>query len=118
MVVRRPQPRGGRCGIRRRGTIGSERGLAKKTRKQATPAPATARRGWDRWVEWIESRPLAVAIVLIAVGSLRIVSTYAVFNHTPDEPLHLACGMEWVQKGVYQYEAQHPPLARVATALG
>jgi 4-amino-4-deoxy-L-arabinose transferase-like glycosyltransferase len=26
--------------------------------------------------------------------------------------------MEWLDKGVYRYEAQHPPLARVATAMG
>src|SRR5204862_227400 len=26
--------------------------------------------------------------------------------------------MEWLSKGVFQYEPKHPPLARVATALG
>ena len=30
----------------------------------------------------------------------------------------MACGMEWLEKGVYRYEAMHPPLARVAAALG
>jgi len=52
----------------------------------------------------------------IATG--RIVSTYTVFNHIVDEPGHIACGMEWLDKGVYRWEAQHPPLARVAMALG
>ena len=51
-------------------------------------------------------------------ASARIVSTYTVFNHTTDEPAHIACGMEWLDKGTYTLEAQHPPLARVAAAIG
>jgi hypothetical protein len=54
----------------------------------------------------------------IALGSLRIVSTYTVFNHTVDEPAHIACGMEWLDRGTYKMEPQHPPLARVMAALG
>ena len=58
------------------------------------------------------------ALVLVAIGSLRIVDTYHVFNHTIDEPDHLAAGMEWLHTGKYRYEDQHPPLARVFGALG
>ncbi len=65
----------------------------------------------DRYAPWI-----ALALVLLA--SLRIVSTYTVFNHTFDEPVHIACGMEWLDRGKYTLETQHPPLARVATAIG
>jgi hypothetical protein len=54
----------------------------------------------------------------ITLGSLRIVSTYTVFNHTVDEPAHIACGMEWLDRGTYKMEPQHPPLARVMGALG
>ena len=54
----------------------------------------------------------------IALGSLRIVATYTVFNHTVDEPAHIACGMEWLDRGTYKMEPQHPPLARVMAALG
>ena len=54
----------------------------------------------------------------IVLGSLRIVSTYLVFNHTVDEPAHIACGMEWLERGTYTMETQHPPLARVMAALG
>jgi 4-amino-4-deoxy-L-arabinose transferase-like glycosyltransferase len=64
------------------------------------------------------SHSLAASLLLIAIASLRIVATYNVFSHTSDEPPHVACGLEWLDKGVYQYEAQHPPLARVAAALG
>jgi hypothetical protein len=74
------------------------------------PAPAT--------FEWLERHSLAVTLALILIASLRIVSTYTVFNHTSDEPNHIACGMEWLDKGTYTYETQHPPLARVAAALG
>ena len=59
----------------------------------------------------------AVLAALIAVGSLRIAATWRVFSQTFDEPAHIACGMEWLDRGTYQREAQHPPLARVAAAL-
>ncbi len=49
-------------------------------------------------------------------ASLRIVSTYTVFNHTVDEPLHIACGIEWLGGVVCADET--PPLARVAEAVG
>ena len=59
-----------------------------------------------------------LAVLLVLIGSARIVSTYSVFNHTIDEPDHLAAGMEWLSAGKYLYEDQHPPLARVMGALG
>jgi hypothetical protein len=59
-----------------------------------------------------------LAILLVLIGSARIVSTYTVFNHTIDEPDHLAAGMEYLSTGRYLYEDQHPPLARVFGALG
>jgi len=55
--------------------------------------------------------------LLLAVGILRIVSTYHVFNHTIDEPPHLACGIEWWEKGVYRIETKHTPLARISIAF-
>jgi hypothetical protein len=58
------------------------------------------------------------AILLVAIASARIISTYTVFNHTIDEPDHLAAGMEWLSAGKYLYEDQHPPLARIMGALG
>jgi hypothetical protein len=61
---------------------------------------------------------VAAATILVLIASARIVSTYTVFNHTIDEPDHLAAGMEWLSAGKYLYEDQHPPLARVLGALG
>jgi hypothetical protein len=66
------------------------------------------------------SRPLGWALcltLLLGIGILRIVSTYHVFNHTIDEPSHLACGIEWWEKGVYTIETKHTPLARISVAF-
>jgi hypothetical protein len=68
-------------------------------------------------LEWLDRRATLIAIGLVAFASLRIVATYTVFSHTFDEPIHLACGMEWLAKGTYTCEPQHPPLARVAAAF-
>jgi len=57
-------------------------------------------------------------IVLIAIAVARIAATYDVFNATYDEPVHVVCGMEWLQWGTYTCEPQHPPLARIAVAWG
>jgi hypothetical protein len=71
-----------------------------------------------RLFSWIERNSGRVAVALVLIASLRIVSTYRVLSHTTDEPAHLAAGIEWIQNGTYTYEDQHPPLARVAGALG
>ena len=55
---------------------------------------------------------------LLAFATLRIAATYSVFNHTADEPGHIAVGMQWLDQGAYTYEFQHPPLARIAAAFG
>lgn len=58
-----------------------------------------------------------IVVALVLVSTARILSTYTTLSHTFDEPAHIACGMEWLEKHAYQYEAQHPPLTRVMTAL-
>lgn len=57
-------------------------------------------------------------IVFAVIGVFRIVSTYSIFGQTTDEPAHVATGMEWLQRGTYTLEPLHPPLARIAVALG
>ena len=67
------------------------------------------------WRSW----SVRIAVLLLAgIGAARIVSTYSVFSQTTDEPAHLATGMEWLDRGTYTFEPLHPPLARVAIALG
>lgn len=67
---------------------------------------------------WTQAHSHVVFLVLMTIASLRIISTYNVFSHTSDEPTHIACGMEWLSKGTFLYEPKHPPLARVAAAMG
>jgi hypothetical protein len=60
-----------------------------------------------------------VATALVAcLATIAVVGTYPVFSQTWDEPATLATGMEWLSTGNYHYEAQHPPLARIASAIG
>ena len=61
---------------------------------------------------------LAIAALLVAIAIVRIVATYQRFNATFDEPAHLATGMQWIDRGQYNIESLHPPLARVFVALG
>ena len=57
-------------------------------------------------------------VLLTILACARVASTYRVFNETVDEPDHVASGMELLQFGTYTYERLHPPLARLAVALG
>ena len=66
---------------------------------------------------WVERHYRACLIALLVLGTVRIALTYTVFSHTFDEPAHLACGMEWLDKHTYNWEPQHPPLSRVAVAM-
>src|SRR5271154_2534871 len=92
------------------------------SKKRGTPAVAPAMAPqtseWPRHAEAFLGRySLIIFLILVAIASARIISTYTVFNHTVDEPAHIACGMEWLDKGTYHYEAQHPPLSRVMMAI-
>lgn len=57
-------------------------------------------------------------ILLILVASLLAASTWRVYGHTWDEPEHLAAGIELLDRGKYEYDTEHPPIARVFMALG
>ncbi|HWC96439.1 MAG TPA: glycosyltransferase family 39 protein [Candidatus Sulfopaludibacter sp.] len=87
------------------------------SKKKANPAPPDSPAASRVW-KWVDSHSVLFFVAVMLFASLRIVSTYTIFNHTGDEPAHVACGMEWLEKGTYHIEPQHPPLARVAAALG
>src|SRR3954447_2827154 len=62
---------------------------------------------------------VALPLALLSLIALtRVALTWRVYTPTFDEPAHIAAGMEWLDRGVYRYEEMHPPLARVADALG
>ncbi len=67
---------------------------------------------------FLEKRSLALAVCLIAFAALRTASTYSETGPTWDEPGHMACGLQYLAQHVYRYESQHPPLARIMSALG
>jgi hypothetical protein len=97
--------------------------VSKRSRKiraaEASRAQETApRQAGSRLLAYLTERPLRVSVVLVLLASLRIAATYPVFNHTIDEPAHIACGMEWLDRHAYKLEPHHPPLARVVAALG
>ena len=48
---------------------------------------------------------------MLAAGSWRI------YSNTWDEPEHLAAGIELLDRGLYQYDTEHPPLGRILLAL-
>src|SRR5215467_4596755 len=62
--------------------------------------------------------PLVICIVLAVIAVIRIVATYPSISLAYDEPAHIVCGMEWLDKGTLRLEPLHPPLPRVAAALG
>jgi len=43
-------------------------------------------------------RPAAIAALLMAVGAMRMASTFRVFSATSDEATHIGAGLE-----IYQY---------------
>jgi len=60
---------------------------------------------------------VACLAALIFVFVLRCSRTHRVFNDTADEAVHIACGLEVIEKHQYTLEPQHPPLARVLLAI-
>jgi 4-amino-4-deoxy-L-arabinose transferase-like glycosyltransferase len=93
-----------------------------KARKKRTPAIEVAIETTEprlqRFERFLDRRAAVMALILILAASIRIATTYTIFNHTSDEPAHIACGMQWLNQGVYRYEPQHPPLTRIMAALG
>lgn len=59
-----------------------------------------------------------IAASLIALATVSVWSTARIFSGTVDEPAHFAAGMQWLTTGGYTYDLQHPPLGRIAAALG
>ncbi len=63
-------------------------------------------------VSWIALPLIILASCLLTAG------TWRVYSHTWDEPEHLAAGIELLDRGRYEYDTEHPPIARALIALG
>ena len=60
-----------------------------------------------------------LALAAVSLGTCALAaSTWHVFGHTWDEPEHIAAGLALIDHGHYDYDIQHPPLARLALAVG
>jgi 4-amino-4-deoxy-L-arabinose transferase-like glycosyltransferase len=63
--------------------------------------------------------PTLIALALVTLLALALAaSTWHVFDQTWDEPEHVAAGLALLDRGHYVYDIQHPPLARLALAVG
>jgi hypothetical protein len=59
------------------------------------------------------------ALVLIILAACVLATgCWRVYSNTWDEPEHLAAGIELLDRGKYEYDTEHPPLARVFLAIG
>jgi len=66
----------------------------------------------------LPSKPTLIFLLLAAIGVARITATYRGIAQTSDETPNIACGMQYLDLGRYDYGAFHPPLARLAMAVG
>jgi hypothetical protein len=66
----------------------------------------------------LPSRPALIFLLLTAIGVARIAATYRSVAQTSDETPNIGCGMQYLDLGRYTYGAFHPPLARLAIAIG
>ena len=66
----------------------------------------------------LPSNPTLIFLLLAAIGVARITATYRSIAQTSDETPNIACGMQYLDLGRYDYGAFHPPLARLAIAVG
>jgi len=92
--------------------------VSRQKRLRRQPEPAAPTLSGEPVSGFLERHAGVLTVALVLIASLRIAATYTVFSHTSDEIAHVACGMEWLAQGAYTWETQHPPLARVAVALG
>jgi len=62
-------------------------------------------------------RPAAIAALLIAVGAMRMASTFRILSATSDEATHIGAGLEMYQYHRYLFQRENPPLPRLVLAI-
>jgi 4-amino-4-deoxy-L-arabinose transferase-like glycosyltransferase len=84
------------------------------------PSPVTAANGETSRSPARSRRALfiLIAILLSVVGVARVAATFTVFSNTIDEPFHLVAGIEWIERGTFSFQGEHPPLGRILAAAG
>jgi len=56
-------------------------------------------------------------LLLVVFTAARVMTTHRVFSQTSDEPHHVGSGYDFLTKGSFTLDPEHPPLARVFFAL-
>src|SRR4051794_683425 len=56
-------------------------------------------------------RPATLAALLIAIGAIRMATTFRIFSVTNDEAAHLGVGMELLEYHRFKLQTENPPLA-------
>ncbi|MGA7245291.1 MAG: hypothetical protein WBX19_19060 [Terracidiphilus sp.] len=84
-----------------------------------TPVAPVSASFWNRRISPILDRHfLLLCGILVAIGCLRVIATYNTLSLTTDEPTDYVCGLEYLTSHTYTLGPQHPPLSRMAHALG
>jgi 4-amino-4-deoxy-L-arabinose transferase-like glycosyltransferase len=81
------------------------------------PKPEPQGFGETALLPFLKTHSLPLALLLIAIAVARIVATYPVMFLTTDEPVHFACGLEYVAMHDTRCGPEHPPLARAMAGL-
>ncbi len=62
---------------------------------------------------------MRLVLALIILGACILAAgCWRIYSNTWDEPEHLAAGVELLDRGIYEYDTEHPPLGRVFMAIG
>jgi 4-amino-4-deoxy-L-arabinose transferase-like glycosyltransferase len=69
-------------------------------------------------MRWPTRWSRAAAALLAVLACALCISSYHFFGNFWDEPEHIAAGLVLIERGEYRYDNQHPPLARLAAAIG
>ena len=67
---------------------------------------------------FLEKYCLFLCVLLVAIGCVRVVSTYHAMSLTVDEPFHLACAIEYWSMHSTTLDMENPPIARAIEASG
>jgi 4-amino-4-deoxy-L-arabinose transferase-like glycosyltransferase len=62
-------------------------------------------------------RPITIAALLIAIGAIRMATTWRVFSATADEATHVGAGLELLQYHHYILQRENPPLPRLVLGI-
>ena len=79
--------------------------------------PCSERTSISTETPWFTAKRLVLPTLALLACAL-VASTWHVFGNVWDEPEHIAAGMSLLERDQYLYDDQHPPLARLAAALG